>query len=101
MPVDISLHTQDHGRLDTVVYPREATRDLIPYGDDAYPLLSAMDPGDYTFFAQAQMPEFLAEWRRLLSAAETPDDKEFLTRVEKLAERCAAEPGCYLKFDGD
>ncbi|MEO7719715.1 MAG: hypothetical protein ABIY70_26210 [Capsulimonas sp.] len=101
MPVDISLHTQDHGRLETVVFPREATRDLIPYSDPDYPLLSAMDPGDFTFFSHDQMPELLIEWRRLMENAETPDDRDFLARVEKLAEKCASQPGYYLKFDGD
>ena len=101
MPVDISLHNAQHGRLETVAYPREASRDLIPYDDTAYPLLSAMDPGDYTFFSHAQMPEFLTEWRRLIESADAPDDVDFLTRVQTLAEQCAREPGYYLKFDGD
>jgi hypothetical protein len=48
-----------------------------------------------------QMDRFLTEWAEVSWKARSPDERELISTIEKLAHRCRNEVHLYLKFIGD
>jgi len=102
MAIDVRLQDERGSTLEKVPYPWGVPERWMPSDDDrSFTLLHEVDPYGDTVLSQQQMPGFLAEWRRLTPNAQTADERQFLERVEALAERCLKEPGLFLKFEGD
>jgi hypothetical protein len=83
--------------------------DVVPDGDDLFvrlcarstlPMLSRVDPYADLVLTAAEMPQLLAELDTELGQA-APAERELLTAVRALAERCAAGPGLELHLQGD
>ncbi len=76
-------------------------RILRPYYDDqTAQCLRFIDWYGSTFFNYLQMEPFLREWQKLYSVTISNEEKELLSRIEKLARRCQAER-LLLRFIGD
>ena len=67
--------------------------------DDSFHFLPFIDFYDDTVFNRSQMTPFLAEWRRLRPTND--QERDFLVKVERLADKVATEAHLYLKFVGD
>jgi len=92
-----SVRLQDeHGEP---VIPEDAGIDLatIPAGVK-FRLLGYIDPYGDTYFNQAQMRDFLADWDRLHPTGEQSEQWKL---VRNMATRCQDEVHLYLRFRGD
>ena len=97
-----TLETERCEQLETVIDFTGVLDHLLPsFYDTSYQCLRFIDPYGHTVFNRLQMEVFLAEWERITDLAQTPDEMEILSRIEKLARRCQKEPHFYLKFYGD
>jgi hypothetical protein len=106
MGIDVRLQTQ---RGDPVDYvgdrPGNLPYFLETFYDDIkernYYFLQGIDPYGDTIFNSLQMLRFLEEWDWLTAKASTNEEREFLAKVRRMAERCRDEVHLYLKFIGD
>jgi len=69
--------------------------------DDAYPLLSGIDPFGKTVFNHLQMASFLAEWDRVKDRAHDESQMEAWKKVKEMAEACREDRDLYLRFVGN
>ncbi len=101
--LEIQLQDECGGRIQSVADPKNLLTDLLPPNEkrDAYPMLAGIDPYGDTVFNPLQIPRFLSEWVDVVSKARTEEDRELLSKIERLARRCADEVHTYLKFIGD
>ncbi len=105
MPISVVLQTIEGKILDRVVSKKSGTLNrILPIEDrtdSALPMLSLIDPYGNTIFNGLQMKAFLAEWDLLARGVSDNDEKQTMTEVRRLAERCWREPHTYLRFIGD
>ena len=101
MGLDVELQDEWGGQIDSVGDPKNLLARLLPINSDPeYVMLSAIDPYGDTVFNPLQIPRFLSEWADVVSKARTEEDRELLSKIERLARRCADEVHTYLKFIG-
>jgi len=100
----LSVILQDeHGKpLEAAISdPTNTLHRLLPSHDDhTSNCIRFIDWYGDTVFNYLQMEIFLAEWQKLYSAIKSENEKELLTKIEKLAKQCRAKR-FYLKFYGD
>jgi len=102
MGLEVFLQCEDGNRLDAVGDPHNVLHRLLPSIDDtSYQCLRFIDWYGDTVFNQLQMNNFLAEWQRLYSAAQTDEETRLLRDIESLARKCEEGVHLYLKFYGD
>ncbi|MGA2218328.1 MAG: hypothetical protein ABSG51_09605 [Terracidiphilus sp.] len=63
--------------------------------------LQYMNPYGDTVFNTLQMSRFLKEWTMVKAQAATPEEKEIVQEVRRLAVLCEKANHLYLKFWGD
>ena len=79
-------------------------------GDEAYPILSNIDPDTTTTFGSDQMAPFVEEWRRLRTSGWmrpwlVTDGRDWerarvMSVIGALTERCRQTPGSRVVFSG-
>ncbi len=101
--LEIQLQDELGGRIESIIDPKNLLPDLLPADGEskAYPLLAGIDLYGDTVFNRIQMPPFLSEWAEVALRAQTEEDKELVSEIERLARQCAASVHVYLKFIGD
>ena len=102
MGLGIALQDEFGCELDMVADPKNYLGKLLPeYGDSVFPMLASIDFYGDTTFNRMQMERFLAEWSEVIAKAQSPEERELLSRVEGMAKRARDEVHLYLKFIGD
>lgn len=102
MGFEVRLQDEFGGQLDTVADPTNILDLLLPEpGNSEYPMLGSLDPYADTVFNGLQMSWFLAEFVKVLAKAQTPEERELLSKIERMATRARDETHLYLKFIGD
>lgn len=102
MGIGIALQTETGANLELITDDSNLLHRLLPEpNEDSDSMLAWIDRYGTTMFNHYQMRRFLEEWDRLAQRAQTPDDKELVASVRKLAERCQNEETSYLRFIGD
>lgn len=102
MGIKVVLESEDGKPVEDVGDPTNILHRLLPSPEDkSFQYLRFIDWYGDTVFNRLQMESFLAEWKRLATAATTVEDKNLITHIENLAIRCQKEPHLYLKFYGD
>jgi hypothetical protein len=98
-----------HTTMFTIVLKSPTNERLVAIsrpGNDAYlirdeiafPLLGDLDDYSYDVFGSDDMPELIAELRRVKDELQAPEDVAHVDDIMALAERCAREPGTRLLF---
>ena len=102
MGLTIQLEAEGGRVLDTIEDPKNVLRGVLP-GPDAeeFPYVRYVDPYGDTIFNRLQMSLFLREWDMLARRASSAEAEALVGKVRRLAERCAREEHCYLRFIGD
>jgi hypothetical protein len=85
---------------------RERLATIARRGNDAYlirdevafPMLGDLADCSYDVFGPEDMPDLIAELRRVRDELGAPDDVAHVDDIIALAERCAREPGTRLVF---
>jgi len=102
VPIDIELQSSLGAVIETLDDSEDVLHRTLPYYDDAtFRLLSKVDWYGETEFQASQMSLLLEELNRIMPKAIGPEQVTFLKRLQDIAVRCAATPGCKLKFTGD
>lgn len=102
MGFEIRLQDEFGAELDAVADPKNILDRLLPEpGDERYPMLGSLDPYADTVFNGLQITRFLAELAEVSAKAQTPEEREMISRVVRLAKRVRDETHLYLKFIGD
>jgi hypothetical protein len=102
MPIVVKLETADGRVLETLPDPGEVLHRTLPnYDDPTFRVLTKIDWYGDAEFEASQMDHFLEELERIMPSASGPEQTDYLERLKGLALRCAAAPGCKLKFLGD
>lgn len=87
--------------LESIADPRNLLHKLLPPADEqSDTLLTKIDWYGDTYFNYLQLKRFLAEWDELGQSAQTPEEKELVTGVRRIAQRCQKDRGL-LRFIGD
>jgi hypothetical protein len=60
-----------------------------------------VDPYGDTYFNTRQMPDFIADWKRVTQMAQGEAQQTFASDVVRLAERCRDGTHLMLRFVGD
>ncbi|MGE3527195.1 MAG: hypothetical protein AB7I33_14845 [Gemmatimonadales bacterium] len=102
MGLTIVLQEKGGKILETVEDPTNVLRGVLP-GPDAedFPYLRYVDPYGDTIFNRLQMSPFLLEWGALARRTSSAEAQAILRTVRRLAETCAEEVHCFLRFVGD
>lgn len=88
--------------LDRVEDPANILHRLLPAPEDAhYRFVATIDWYGDTVFNYLQAPQFLEEWRRLMTEVSGAAETALMRAIEMMAERVAKERHLYLKFYGD
>lgn len=66
--------------------------------ENEFTWLGAISDCSYDIFGPEQIPELIAELRRVKDELQVPEDVAHVDDIIALAERCAREPGTYLVF---
>ncbi len=69
--------------------------------EDAFPLLSGIDPFGKTVFNHRQMDAFLREWEKVKERVRDESQMESWQRVKQMAETCRQDRDLYLRFVGN
>ncbi|CUS39752.1 hypothetical protein COMA1_90040 [Candidatus Nitrospira nitrosa] len=69
--------------------------------NSSYACLRFIDLYGNTIFNRLQIPVLIEELHRIADIAKTNEDKQFLTKLLTLTEKCRAKPHLYLRFIGD
>jgi len=69
-------------------------------GDEAFVLLSGVDPFGKTVFNHMQMEAFLREWDLAKDRVRDESQMEAWTKVKQMAEACREDRDLYLRFVG-
>ncbi len=102
MGFEIKLQDEIGGELDAVADPKNILDRLLPEpGNEQYPMLGSLDPYADTVFNGLQITWFLAELAEVSAKAQTPEEREMISRIEGMAKRARDETHLYLKFIGD
>jgi hypothetical protein len=99
--INIELQDEFGGTLESLPDSQNILGELLPTNEDAYPMLTSIDPYGDTVFNRIQMQRFLREWRVFAANAGSADELSFFAAVESLAVRCSEDVHLYLKFIGD
>lgn len=92
----IILASASKKRLATISKPGN---DAYLIRDEAvFPVLGDLADCAYDVFASEDMPELIAELRRVKDELQAPEDVAHVDEIIALAERCAREPGTRLVF---
>src|SRR5262249_53536773 len=100
MGFTIRLETE-HGDMIEELDDRNLEQLLPPDTDRSFYCLRFIDPYGDTTFNRPQMPDLLLELDRIKAKATSQEDRDFIMRLVKLAQRCQREVHTYLKFYGD
>jgi hypothetical protein len=101
MGIDVHWVDEAGTVLSSVLDPQMIFPSLLPTDERKFPLLTAIDPYGDTVFNRLQIPRFIEEWRVLSDRHLSVSDREFVTQIHELAQRCNGEVHTYLKFVGD
>jgi hypothetical protein len=102
MGLSVALQNENGNPIDIVLDPKNYLHRLLPsHDDESYQCLRFIDWYGDTVFNHLQMPTFLSEWQRLNSKVKSDEERQLLSRIEKLAYDCQSEQHVYLKFIGD
>lgn len=102
MGLEIVLQTELGARVDAVADPKNYLGKLLPEIDgEKCPILGGIDPYGDTIFNGIQMRRFLLEWVEVSAKADTPEERQLVSKVEELARRCRDEVHLYIRFVGD
>jgi hypothetical protein len=102
MGFGIEVQDEWGGKADSVVDPKNILDRLLPPpGDSTHPMLGSIDPYADTVFNNLQMRWFLSEWAEVSAKAQTPEERELVSKIEAMACRVRDEVHLYLKFIGD
>lgn len=96
------LLTDYSGRVfERVDDPRNFLHKLLPDTEEESPsMLTKVDWYGDTYFNYLQVKRFLEEWGQLQQRAETPEEKELVDGVRRLATQCKKDR-TLLRFVGD
>ncbi|WP_327634444.1 hypothetical protein OHB24_31245 [Kribbella sp. NBC_00482] len=84
--------------------------DVVPDSDDVFvrlcarsslPMLGRVDPYGDLVLTAVEMPQFVAELDQELAGPLTVAEREVLSAVRRLAERCATNRSTELHLEGD
>jgi hypothetical protein len=102
MGLGIELQDEWGGKIDAVYDPKNYLGKLLPRNDDdTRPMLASIDPYGDTIFNGIQMRWFLSEWSEISAEAQTPEERELVSKIEAMAHHVRDEVHLYLKFIGD
>lgn len=102
MGMEIKLQDEWGRPIESLVDPKNYLGKLLPHNDDnSQPTLAGIDSYGDTVFNRMQMRWFLSEWTELSAKAQTPEERELVSKVEAMARRVRDEVHMYLKFVGD
>ena len=102
MGLGIGLQDEWGGQLGMVADPKNLLGRLLPPNDDPlHPMLASIDSYGDTIFNRMQMPRFLSEWSEISAKAQSPEERELVSKIESFARRVQDEAHLYLKFIGD
>jgi hypothetical protein len=99
MGLFICLQKENGSQLDGVADACNILHRLIPREEKN--ILSGIDWYGDTIFNGQQMKQFIPAWKELLPLTSSEEEKELLSTIQRLAERCANGIHLYLKFVGD
>lgn len=74
---------------------------LIPYGDESYPCLGAIDPYGETTLGPLEMTSLLDDLARLDTSAASDAARRGLRRLKALAQECRDGTDLRLRFSGN
>jgi hypothetical protein len=87
--------------LESIADSRNLLHKLLPPIDEqSEALLTKIDWYGDTYFNYLQLKRFLAEWDELGQRAQTPEEKELIDAVRRIAQRCQKDRSL-LRFIGD
>jgi hypothetical protein len=84
--------------------------DVVPDPDEVFvrvcvrsslPMLRRVDPYGDLVLTAVEMPQLVAELEQELAGSTTISEREVMSAVRRLAERCAAQPSTELHLEGD
>jgi hypothetical protein len=102
MGLRIQLQTERGEVLEVVDDPKNLLHAFLPGDEEAdYPLTGGIDWYGDTVFNQQQMARFLAEWQRLVPAAQALGGADLHRAIEAMGEKVRTGSHLYLKFVGD
>jgi hypothetical protein len=102
MPIEVELQGQKGEVIETLPDFQDVLRRTLPtYDDSSFQLLSKINWYGDMEFESGQMTAFLTELERIFPKATSTHELEYLDQLKRIATRCAATPGCSLKFFGD
>lgn len=102
MGLIIALEDEQSNRIEGIEDPGNRLHRLLPSADDLTSrVLKYVDWYGDTVFNRLQMDDLLREFQQIRTGAQDGGDKELISRIMVLAERCKNEPHLYLKFYGD
>jgi hypothetical protein len=83
---------------DVATYPESL---IASSSDSRFICLGCIDPYGDTIFNRLQMKPLLKEIDLVSATAQSPEDKDAIARVERMAKRCQEDVHLYLRFIGD
>jgi hypothetical protein len=92
----IILASASKERLATISKP--GNNAYLSRDEKTFPLLGDVDDYSYCVLGAEDMPELIAELRRVRDELHAPEDVAHVDDILALAERCAREPGTLLVF---
>jgi hypothetical protein len=102
MGICIALRTETGNDLEFIPDDRNVLHSFLPQPcTDSDSMLGSIDWYGNTIFNRVQMKRFLEEWDHLAERSGTPEQRDLLASVRKLALRCQDELHSYLWFIGD
>ena len=102
MGLCVALQNESGETLTMLADEKNFLHKVLPTPEDpANPMLGSIDWYGDTVFNRTQMPRFLSEWEGLLGKANSLEERDLITGVKVLAERCRDGAHLYIKFIGD
>jgi hypothetical protein len=102
MPIAVKLQSPEGTVIEALGDFKDVLHQTLPnFDDESFRLLNKIDWYADTEFEASQMGLLLEELERIRPKATGPEQLNYLQRLMQIASRCAATPGCKLRFIGD
>lgn len=102
MGIEVVVEDECGKKIASLEDPTNILHRVLPAHDDReFQWLNLVDWYGDTTFNRFQLPDVRRELKRLASTKKSPEELQFIQRIDALAAKSESEPHLYLKFYGD